>query len=422
VTSLFALRALDGATLWSKGFGSIFSVNPPSYAYGTVYVQTGNHDIDTWLRAFDGDTGEELFKAPHDAQWERYYAPTIYDRKAYVDGGYYGGMYGFDAFSGDQLWFTALPQYDQWTPAVSAGLAYAYVGSYTPGLYAQDRPTGAGAFFVADPQFDWNGWSMDLAPVLGEHDDVIAIHNGRLISFNTASPSIRWQVQSQFAGQPSLAHDRIYAIDGGRLRVLDEVTHEDLWSWQAPGGALTGPMIVTERYVFASTESSVYAVDLASRQSVWSYPVGGQLAIADNTLYVAATDGKLTALASPAPTSFYTVQPCRVVDTRLTSGVPIGGPALTGGIVRNLHLAGQCGVSPTATAVSVNVTVTGAGAAGSLSLDAASNVSTLNYSPGKTRSNNAIVALSSSGDLAALAVQNAGTTVHLIIDVNGYFQ
>lgn len=426
VPSLFALRALDGTTLWSKNFGSIFSVNPPSYAYGSVYVQTGNHSTDTWLRAFDGDTGDQLFQAPHQAQWERYLAPTIYDGKAYVNGGYYGGMYGFDAYTGDQLWFAGLPQYDQWTPAVNANFAYAYVGDYTPGLYAQDRATGAAASFVPDPQFSWNGWSMGLAPVLGEHDDLIAIHDGRLISFNTASPSIRWQVPSQFTGQPSLAHDRIYAIDGGGLRVLDEVTHADLWSWQAPGGGLAGPMIVTERYVFASTGSSVYAVDLSSRQSVWSYPVGGQLAIADNTLYVASTDGKLTALASPPPTSFYTVPPCRVVDTRLASGVPIGGPALAGGIARTLHLAGQCGVPDTAAAVSVNVTVTGAGAAGYLRLDAAgaaaSMFSTLNYSLGQTRANNAIVALSSSGDLAALALQNAGSTVHLIIDVNGYFE
>jgi hypothetical protein len=245
VTSLFALRASDGATLWSKGFGSIYSVNPPSYAYGNVYLQTGNHGSDTWLHAFDAGTGDVLFKAPHAAQWERYLAPTIHDGKAYINGGYYGGMYGFDAFTGDQLWFANLPQYDQWTPAVDDGKAYAYVGDYTPGLYARNRATGTSAFFVADPNFDWNGWSMNLAPVLGDHDDVIAIHDGRLISFDTALHSIRWEVQSTFTGQPSLAQDRIYVIDGGRLRVLDELTHAELWSWQTNDGALAGPMMST---------------------------------------------------------------------------------------------------------------------------------------------------------------------------------
>jgi hypothetical protein len=425
ILSLFALRASDGETLWSKGFGDTFSVNPPSYAYGSVYVQTGNHASDTWLRAFDGNTGDVLFKTPHAAQWERYFAPTIYDGKAYVNGGYYGGMYGFDAYTGDQLWFVALPQYDQWTPAVDADHAYGYVGDNAPGLYVRDRATGASSFFVADPNFDWNGWSMDLAPVLGDHDDVIAIHNGRLLSFDTASHAIRWEVQSQFTGQPSLAQGRIYAIDGGRLRVLDELTHNEIWSWQAGDGDLTGPMIVTDSHVFVSTDHSVHAVSLASRQSVWSYGVGGHLAYADDTLYVAGQDGTLTAFAGPVASSFYTVPPCRVVDTRGADGVPIGGPALTSGTVRNLHVAGLCGVPATATAITVNVTVTAAGSSGYLRLgvnDPGAVYSTINYLAGLSRSNNAILGLSPAGDLPALAVQTAGTTVHVIIDVSGYFE
>jgi outer membrane protein assembly factor BamB len=145
---------------------------------------------------------------------------------------------------------------------------------------------------------------MDLAPVIA-HDDVIAIHDGRLISFDTVQGSIRWQVASQFTGQPSLAFDQIYAVDNGHLVVLDELTHAELWSWQAPAGALAGPMIVTDTHLFASTAQTVYAVDLATHQSVWSYPVAGHLALSEGTLYVAAADGTLTAfsspLASPAP-------------------------------------------------------------------------------------------------------------------------
>lgn len=315
VSSLFALRALDGETLWSKGFGDVFSVNPPSYAYGNVYVQTGNHSTDTWLHAFDAGTGDLVFDSPHSAQWERYFAPTIADGKVYVNGGYYGGMYAFDAFSGSQLWFASLPQYDQWTPAVSGGRAYAYLGEYTPGLYGRDRLTGAPALFVADPNFDWNGWSMDLAPVIGGHDDVIAIHDGRLISFDTAQGTIRWELAGQFTGQPSVAHGRIYAVAGGRLVVLDELSHAELWSWQPPDGGIVGPMIVTETHLLASTATSVHAVDLLTRQSAWTHPVAGHLALADDTLYVASPDGTLTAFTAP-----------RVVPSPLVS-LELAGPA-----------------------------------------------------------------------------------------------
>jgi len=298
-TNLFALNALGGETIWSKGFGSVFSVNPPSYAYGNVYIQTGNHSSDTWLHAFDGDTGDVLFKAPHSAQWERYFAPTIHDYKIYINGGYYGGMYGFDAFSGEQLWFADLPQYDEWTPAVVGDRAYAYVGDYTPGLYVEDRFTGIQTQFVADPNFSWNGWSMRMAPVVGDHDDVIVIHDGRLLSFDTLQGNIRWEVQSQFSGQPSVVAGQIFAVDGSRLVVLDELTHAELWSWQSPGSGLTGQMVVTDGHVLVSTDGSVHAIDLLTHQSVWSYPVSGNLALADNTLYVASEDGMLTAFSAP---------------------------------------------------------------------------------------------------------------------------
>lgn len=417
VPTLFALGASDGATLWSEGFGDIFSVNPPSYAYGNVYIQTGNHGSDTWLRAFDGETGAVVFKAPHSAQWERYLAPTIYDGKAYINGGYYGGMYGFDAFTGDQLWFANLPQYDGWTPAVDAGHAYAYL----TGLHALNRQTGSTDYFIQDPNWYYDSYK---APVLGDHDDVIVTEHDKLISFDTASHTIRWAVAGQFTGQPSVAQGHIYAIGGGQLRVLDEVTHAELWSWQAAEGDLSGPMIVTDSHVFVSSNSRVHAVSLTSHQSVWSYAAAGHLAIADGMLYVASEDGWLTALSGPPATSFYTVTPCRVMDTRGAAGVPLGGPALTSGLARNVHVPGLCGVPATAKALAVNVTVVGAQSGGYLSLGTSDSgpTSTLNYPTGVTRSNNAFVTLSLSGDFDALAMQSSGTTVHVIIDVSGYFE
>ena len=45
--------------------------------------------------------------------------------------------------------------------------------------------------------------------------------------------------------------------------------------------------------------------------------------------------------------------------------------------------------------------------------------SVLNCAAGQTRANNAIVSLGPSGELAAFVGLPAGTTTHLIIDVNG---
>jgi hypothetical protein len=48
-------------------------------------------------------------------------------------------------------------------------------------------------------------------------------------------------------------------------------------------------------------------------------------------------------------------------------------------------------------------------------------VSAINYRAGQTRANNAIVGLSGAGALAVYCNQGSGT-VHVILDVNGYFE
>ncbi|MFN2386219.1 MAG: hypothetical protein ABR576_08040, partial [Thermoanaerobaculia bacterium] len=66
-------------------------------------------------------------------------------------------------------------------------------------------------------------------------------------------------------------------------------------------------------------------------------------------------------------TSFYTVTPCRVADTRDPAG-PFGAPALAAGAERTFTFGGLCGIPVTARAVSFNITVTGPTFFGHLSL------------------------------------------------------
>jgi len=121
---------------------------------------------------------------------------------------------------------------------------------------------------------------------------------------------------------------------------------------------------------------------------------------------------------------FFSLPPCRVVDTR--GGAPIGGPVMQGQETRAFTVAGNCGIPLTAKAVSINLTVTAASVGGNVRLFPAGQpvptASTINYVAGQNRANNAVIPLDASGALAAFVAQPAGTTVHLIIDVNGYFE
>ncbi|MEO8348889.1 MAG: DUF1800 family protein, partial [Acidobacteriota bacterium] len=134
------------------------------------------------------------------------------------------------------------------------------------------------------------------------------------------------------------------------------------------------------------------------------------------------------ALLAPAPPvmagdAFFTVPPCRVIDTRQAVG-PYGGPVLAAGATGAVAIGGQCGISTAATAVSLNVTVVAPTADGYLTLYPAGSpppvASTINYKASQVRANNAILRLGAGSAVSVFAGQGTGT-VHFLIDVNGYF-
>lgn len=122
--------------------------------------------------------------------------------------------------------------------------------------------------------------------------------------------------------------------------------------------------------------------------------------------------------------SYYTVTPCRVVDTRNPDG-PYGGPILTSGQSRLFSIPGNCGIPASAESVSLNITVVGATGSGFLTFfpggQTPPTTSTINFILSAPRANNAILLLSKEGVLGVQPFVAGVGQVHLIIDVSGYF-
>ena len=194
------------------------------------------------------------------------------------------------------------------------------------------------------------------------------------------------------------------------------------------------PMSIQGKYLFGDNAQSwirFLEVD-ASNQVVGALQdvaIGAEGPVAfrtgpDGLVYFAAiVTGRIYRI-NPAASTFHMVTPCRVVDTRDAAG-PSGGPALVASGTRDFHLAGQCGVSATARSVSVNVTVTQSGAPGDLRIyqagTAVPTATVINFQSGQTRANNAVVALSPTGDISVL-FEAASGEAHFILDVNGFFE
>jgi len=292
-----SLDARTGTELWMRDFGAIHSVNPPAYANGTVYLQTGGHE-DSFLYGIDATTGTVRFRSAYGNQWSRYYAPVVIGTSVYIAGGYYGGMYRFHSLEGIQRWFANLNQYDQFVPAVKEGLVYAYTGSYSPKLTVADTATGAVVYEIADPGFVWDGWSMNQAPALGGASNVLATNGGRLVSFNLQSRSIGYTIPANFRGQVSVANGMLYVVNNGQAEARSETDGSLQWLWIPPEGQVTGPVIVTKNMLLVSTAANTYAVDLSTHQQVWSYPAGGSLALsAQGILFIAQSSGRLSAIS-----------------------------------------------------------------------------------------------------------------------------
>ena len=102
------------------------------------------------------------------------------------------------------------------------------------------------------------------------------------------------------------------------------------------------------------------------------------------------------------------------------------GGALGANAIRTLTLAGQCGIPSGAKSVAVNVTVTGGTSTGVIALFPGNafpqGTSAGNYRAGITRANNAMAELATNG-AGTLGIQNGSAgTVHVVLDVSGYWQ
>jgi hypothetical protein len=129
---------------------------------------------------------------------------------------------------------------------------------------------------------------------------------------------------------------------------------------------------------------------------------------------------KAVLVSAPTPLDFYTVEPCRLLDTRYAS--PLGS-----GTVKTVSLFDACGIPVGARAIAANVTVPGPAVSGSVSIYPGNypilGTDTIHFTAGRTIANNATLPLSTdgTGTLAAIANFAGGGTVDLVIDVAGYY-
>ncbi len=197
-------------------------------------------------------------------------------------------------------------------------------------------------------------------------------------------------------------------------------------AWDPPSS--TGGMPITGYTVTRSPGGAACAVGALPRSCAF----GGLTNGTPYTFTVTATNAIGTSAASPAsapvtpavPSSvtYHPVPPARVLDTRAATQVGDFSTPFGQAEERSVVIAGRGGVPAGADAVVLNVTATGPTASSFLKLwpsgAARPGASSVNFVPGQTVANAVTVKLGPNGRLGAY---NAKGSVHVIVDVVGYY-
>ena len=204
------------------------------------------------------------------------------------------------------------------------------------------------------------------------------------------SLTLKWSITGG-GSSPLLANGILYWESANKMRAIDPRNGSPLWSDTTFGSVHWESPIVIQGHLYATDENS----------RLWAWA------------------------PAAAPVDYYSLTPCRAVDTRQPAG-PSGGPSLAGGGARRRFvITGQCGVPAGTLAIAANVTVVAPAGAGDLRIGPsgfAAQTAAITFTAGQTLANNSVISLT--GDpLGSLAVQaDLPGAADLVVDVVGYFK
>ena len=319
-TYLSALNASTGAELWRKSFVSSLSVNPPTVDSGKVYVQKGmsttpGNDAQLWCLA--ASSGTTVWTAPFGAQGERYFAPTVVNDGVWVDGGTYGGLYGFNVSNGTQRFFNStLAQYDQWTPTYYGGTIYTWVG----GVFRAHDPL-TGTVLWSSTISVGNPYSMNTVAVI-EAGKAYVIGVPNLYAIDLTTHATAWTVSGTFTGSPAVANGQVFALLGGDVKAYNSQTGALVGTYSTGNSTISGQPIVTTDTLIVTSSANTYIFDLQTFALKQTLASGGAASLANGVLYLPGADGLLRTFRPSGQNTIALTLP--------VSSVTEGAPDLTG--------------------------------------------------------------------------------------------
>ncbi len=313
--SVTAFSERDGGVDWSFQGVTNWGVSPPAVGHGRVYVATSGK-----LWAFDQASGEAAAQLPMSSNTNRIGPPEVFGDHVYSMSGDSDALSRFDGVALATSWSSTAPAWydDAYTVLADDGYVYLHAGDQLDNrsdhLQVLDAADGHEVFRIPDLASDdpcmYGCWSEGEGPVRGgdgivfntlvrDYDSTSQLWRGRLQRFDVGNRVASWDKQGNYNSLPAVAGDTLCVVNGHNLDALDAASGALRWSWPIPGAVtyFRQQVLVVGTHAFVTSPDAVHAIELATREQVWSYPATGKLAISENgILYILTTRGLLVAV------------------------------------------------------------------------------------------------------------------------------
>jgi hypothetical protein len=305
---LYALKEFDASQVWmqeiNKSTGGVIGIGAPTFASGKVFfIGAPPGTIGTslqWFSAADGTSAT----APVGGNFYAFYPPLVVGNLVFAQDNYYGGVNAHDITTGKPVYqtnYVTYPGTNVWLPASDGTNLYIYsqTNFSQAGLATVNAQTGIAKPVIADSKWAFQTGVGDKfnVPVFAASGSVFTNNAGQYMTrYDTNAGTLVWRFTEYFVNNPAYSSGVLYIESAGfnRLEAHAEADGAMLWSWSPPtafDNSFVGDVLLTNNLVFVSTNYAVYAIDVNTHQTAWSYPRAGHLALSANgVLYVVTVD------------------------------------------------------------------------------------------------------------------------------------
>jgi len=298
---VYSLDLATGKTRWTYHIPSSYSINPPTWHDGRVYFQRCQYG-ESQLVSLDAKTGTERWATYFSAQWDHYKAPAVTFDGAWINGGHYGGMYGYD-LDGKQRFYRRMEQRDNWTPTVSDGRLFTWLD----GHFREHNPVWGDEIW----NLDIDQWVMgNLIAASGDSAVVRTVDDVACIDLTDRA--VRWRAAATPRGTPAIADGTVFAISERKVLSwnLEDGTPGAIFP--TPQAILSEQPMVLQNHLLVASKDHVFVFDRYSAELVETLDTGGQLAYSNGYLLVAGLKGALQAFFANAAPEFDDTMPVHI--------------------------------------------------------------------------------------------------------------